>query len=471
MNTWVSLLRAAIPLMPGGSASGGSRGRSRSRFRSRSRSRGRSDSGSDSSSDSDSGSLEREEEQIERELEKERKMAVLEEKRANLERKRDEAAQLREKREKREQEQRKAAEKQAAAEQELRWAQRLSQLPVNLVDRINEYDDGEDAPEELSLLLCKPIGSTRDMLTMSSEWCASRQFEPVTLRLSRHAGALQSASLLCLLHRSEIEEYLRLSFEIHKTIKKIGLRLQLKLEGVTKFVTTARDPTTLSSFWGMLERDAQALMAANVIELSSCVVSIQGPKTIKKASRPRDGKQREDETNFKALVTTLFGERPGHCAEGAWTASASDVMRRQLGYLPKFHADRELVKKVLGDGRFLVTPCTFACPFESACCTQGVRRLNRFGGISQMFKHWEKRHGDNPAAKQLIARFKVVLKNKRLTMAQLDAKAPLMLEGEPEDGYEQVRSLDSIASEDMFSYDFVMNSDEHREWLAAAGSN
>ena len=229
MNTWVSLLRAAIPLMPGGSASGGSRGRSRSRFRSRSRSRGRSDSGSDSSSDSDSGSLEREEEQIERELEKERKMAVLEEKRAELERKRDEAAQLREKREKREQEQRKAAEKQAAAEQELRWAQRLSQLPVNLMDRINEYDDGEDAPEELSLLLCKPIGSTRDMLTMSSEWCASRQFEPVTLRLSRHAGALQSASLLCLLHRSEIEEYLRLSFEIHKTIKKIGLRLQLKL--------------------------------------------------------------------------------------------------------------------------------------------------------------------------------------------------------------------------------------------------
>jgi len=56
-------------------------------------------------------------------------------------------------------------------------------------------------------------------------------------------------------------------------------------------------------------------------------------------------------------------------------------------------------------------------------------------------------------------------------MAQLDAKAPLMLEGEPEDGYEQVRSLDSIALEDMFSYDFVMNSDEHREWLAAAGSN
>ena len=64
-----------------------------------------------------------------------------------------------------------------------------------------------------------------------------------------------------------------------------------------------------------------------------------------------------------------------------------------------------------------------------------------------MFKHREKRHGDNPAAKQLIARFKAILKNKRLTMAQLDAKAPLVLEGEAEDGYEQVRSLDAIASE------------------------
>ena len=47
-------------------------------------------------------------------------------------------------------------------------------------------------------------------------------------------------------------------------------------------------------------------------------------------------------------------------------------MRRQPEYLTTFHADRELVKKVLGDGRFLVTPCTLACPFESAVCTKGL---------------------------------------------------------------------------------------------------
>ena len=45
--------------------------------------------------------------------------------------------------------------------------------------------------------------------------------------------------------------------------------------------------------------------------------------------------------------------------------------------------------------------------------------------------------------------------------------------GEAEDGYEQVRSLDAIASEHgglVHLDEFEMHSDEHREWLAAVGS-
>ena len=45
------------------------------------------------------------------------------------------------------------------------------------------------------------------------------------------------------------------------------------------------------------------------------------------------------------MPKALFGEKPGHCAEGEWTASASDIMR-EPGYLTKFHADRALVEKV-----------------------------------------------------------------------------------------------------------------------------
>ena len=100
---------------------------------------------------------------------------------------------------------------------------------------------------------------------------------------------------------------------------------------------------------------------------------------------------------------------------------------------------------------------------------KGTRRLNRFGGISQMYKHWERRQGDNPAAKQLIARFKLALKKKKLTAEQLGEQAPLE-QGEKEDGYEHLRGPGELPAEDVFSYSFELHSQEHRDWLAAEGS-
>jgi hypothetical protein len=270
--------------------------------------------------------------------------------------------------------------------------------------------------------------------------------------------------------RPEIEAYLRDTLDIHKTIKKIGVKVFLEVDGDRDGHTTVRDQSTLGTLLATLEDKQKKLLKAKVVKLTGQVISLRGPTTIKKASRPRGGKQREDEMNFKALVETLLGQRPGHGAEGAWTAAASDVIRRQPGYLSKFHADRLLVEKVLGDGRFLITPCTFLCPFDGAGCTKAVCRLNRFGGISQMYKHWVAKHSDNPAAKQLIARFKLALKNKQLSTDQLDSKAPLELEGPVEDGHEQLRSPTDVTAEDMFVYDFEMNSEGHRAWLAAAGT-
>ena len=88
-----------------------------------------------------------------------------------------------------------------------------------------------------------------------------------------------------------------------------------------------------------------------------------------------------------------------------------------------------------------------------------------------MYSHWKKQHGGNPAALQLISRFKKITKNKRLTIAQLDVQAPLSLRGEDEtEGHEQLRSLDDIASEDVFTYEFTMHSEGHHGWLAAAGT-
>ena len=86
-----------------------------------------------------------------------------------------------------------------------------------------------------------------------------------------------------------------------------------------------------------------------------------------------------------------------------------------------------------------------------------------------MYKHWERRQGDNPAAKQLIARFKLALKKKKLTAEQLGEQAPLE-QGEKEDGYEHLRGPGELPAEDVFSYSFELHSQEQRDWLTAEGS-
>ena len=175
--------------------------------------------------------------------------------------------------------------------------------------------------------------------------------------------------------RPTIQAYLRRTLVIHKSIKQIGIKLSLVLDGEIRIFTTARDESTLGSFLAVLEELKEEVLAAKKFEISGDILSLNGPKKIQKASRPRGGKQLNDETDYKALMAALFGENPGHMAEGAWTAAASDVMRRQPSYLTRFDADRELVEKVLGDTRYYNKPCTFVCPFKSAVCHKGVHRL------------------------------------------------------------------------------------------------
>ena len=95
---------------------------------------------------------------------------------------------------------------------------------------------------------------------------------------------------------------------MHKSVKKIGIKLTIVVEEEPKYVTTVRDPTTKEGFFGGLEKYQEELMAGRAI-LTGKVISCRGPKKIKKASRPRGGKQRKDEENFKALVK-VSGARP-----------------------------------------------------------------------------------------------------------------------------------------------------------------
>ena len=81
------------------------------------------------------------------------------------------------------------------------------------------------------------------------------------------------------------------------------------------FVTTVRDASTKDGFFGGLELRKKEMLAGAA--LTGKVISLKGPKKIKKADRPRGAKKSKDERNFKALVTVrTSGIRPC-CALGS----------------------------------------------------------------------------------------------------------------------------------------------------------
>ena len=158
--------------------------------------------------------------------------------------------------------------------------------------------------------------------------------------------------------------------------EKLVLRMKLEVDGEAKYFIGVRDATTLGTFWaGCMDMGAiiaQAQAASEPYPTPShhhtpqlhtadrtppqdisvvVVVHISdGPKKLCKPSRPRGVKHTEDETKFKGLVKMVYGEHPGHYAEGEWTEEATELVRGEPGWVTveaqgDGEADRE------GDGQ------------------------------------------------------------------------------------------------------------------------
>ena len=57
-----------------------------------------------------------------------------------------------------------------------------------------------------------------------------------------------------------------------------------------------------------VEWHREAILSGKKVQLSGKLISLKGPSSIKKSCRPRNGKQRENEQDFKDLVKALFGD-------------------------------------------------------------------------------------------------------------------------------------------------------------------
>jgi hypothetical protein len=152
---------------------------------------------------------------------------------------------------------------------------------------------------------------------------------------------------------------------------------------------------------------------------------------------------------------------------GQWTEAASEMLRAgEAAIIRKYLAMRPLTAKVMGSADYMPNPCVIVCPFDGPRCTHGAFRMNGACKPSQLFSHWQHIHKGNPAAQALEARWRAALKNRGMTLEQLDTCAPCQMEGDEEAGYEPLRAAPSTG-EDHFPHAFTPNSPAFTTWLQA----
>ena len=59
-------------------------------------------------------------------------------------------------------------------------------------------------------------------------------------------------------------------------------------------------------------------------------------KRTRQRKEPESEKAKAKRALFKSLVTAVYGEDPGHFAEGTWGVAASEIVRRNPEILQKF---------------------------------------------------------------------------------------------------------------------------------------
>lgn len=294
-----------------------------------------------------------------------------------------------------------------------------------------------------------------------------------------------------------LELYLRREFHVHESIKKVCIKCAVMINERAILHFKVTDQNTLCSGWSRIIDLGQILLDGSA-RVSCTVASMSIGQKLKVKSQPRTPKQIANEQTFKDLKRAIYSieataagpsapaaiERLQYSQQGdqtgIWTAAASDIMRKERGFLIKFHSTRSLCMAVMGNADYHPSPCILICPFGT--CSKAHRHLNSFSAVSQLYSHWKNKHRENPAAALLANRWRLANEltdnGKRLLpnlAERLDQSVPLILNteemehlGGPNEGYEAIRAP-TLTSAD-FKHRAVIDSADHQTWLQAAGT-
>ena len=299
--------------------------------------------------------------------------------------------------------------------------------------------------------------------------------DPLEVCICAKAPVGVPAGVVDAMEWEKLEVYLRKTFMIDASIKKLRLKVAVVLNGQNRFYGQAVDFSTLMNVHSQIARLGRQLLDASEVKVVVSLGAACIGKKLKAPSKARTRNQESSTAKFNELKASIYGSTGSgnSYVNGEWTVESSDIMPREHDFMEKFDETRRVAEKVMGDADYHPNPCVLICPF--ATCKKGHRQLNGVCAISQLYSHWQKNHAENPASAVLEARWRLALDNKGKSAEWLDDKHPLILSDEEmqslggEDaGYEKVRRPVEDATD--FKYYFALHTDEHREWLNAKGT-
>lgn len=205
------------------------------------------------------------------------------------------------------------------------------QYTLNLLkDAINDYtgDNDEDEDEDASVvcLVCiKSADASADIIDCST-------FEP-------------------------LEKYLRAYFNIHSSNKKLVLKLKYSSGDVDDSQPLLHgrvtDESLMLNWWAQLEAAAgRDLAAAASGSMHAGLFALKKPTSVIRPRRAQTEKTVGEHRVFKELVTPIYGEEPGHFADGTWDEKASDICRSKPNILKKFLQLQQLTEVVMGSADY-----------------------------------------------------------------------------------------------------------------------
>lgn len=207
---------------------------------------------------------------------------------------------------------------------------------------------------------------------------------------------------------------------------KTAVAMKMKL-GQDSFEISVEDKESFHGFMGLMEQssirefeDAKYMVHVRVVK-----PSVKPP--------PEKPRNRPAEKVAEKIKDVCYRGQHGGVM-GTWTREC-DMLMADRDLLKNFQRQREIVRRAMGDGRYLLNPVTAICPFDG--CHHARHMLSSLSYYPFLFSatkgrgcHWRptpssrsKVHANNPAIPILVKRFELLEKNLDISDADLDAKA------------------------------------------------